>query len=545
MVAYMNHESSIDVLYFTRTGDHVYHDWKLGANIALPSSVDELMSTLGNYMDTSSADWMLFWDSEFAPPDIDLVTTLSLKPVDAWHAGLRLGLGGKPDVLNYVQPTWMYNKDASENIEHSSFRLSLRAALIRTAVLKKIFNLASYASVEMAGLALGYKIIKEGGIIRYHPELLKNNIPAESIPAKDEWVFAREFFPLKWQLWAILNHPKPVSNFLTWLNAKAAGKYALRPAVHSSKKVFASIPYATVSVLAPTLNRYSYLLSELEQLSKQTVLPFEVLITDQTDVSDRIALDFSKYPGLSIRYFPQDERGQCIAWNRMLEEAKGEYVLFLGDDADHIKPDFIEKLLLTQQRFNCDMVASNVIEAGITYGPPNEHYYLSDTFPITLIKRDLLLKTGFFDMFFNKNIRADHDLAMRCHLQGALMVFDSSATIFHHRAPVGGLRTHNARAVTSSMVKRSLTKFLNPTSSEIYLAKKYYTPLQVRNYIRIKYFNQLFIKGNIIKKIARVLVFIVSIPSFYKSYKRNEQLADRELMQRKEMLSNNNPVPVN
>jgi hypothetical protein len=132
-------------------------------------------------------------------------------------------------------------------------------------------------------------------------------------------------------------------------------------------------------------------------------------------------------------------------------------------------------------------------------------------------------------MFFNKNIRADHDLAMRCHLRGAIMMFDSSAIILHHRAPSGGLRTHNARVITNHMAKRSITRIAVPTSSEIYLAKKYYTQQQYKSYIRIKYLNQLLITGGFFRRLLRGLVFTYKLPLLTRSYKENKASAERAL----------------
>jgi GT2 family glycosyltransferase len=175
------------------------------------------------------------------------------------------------------------------------------------------------------------------------------------------------------------------------------------------------------------------------------------------------------------------------------------------------------------------MVASNVIEIGMPVSPVNPYYYMSDTFPITLIKKSVVEKVGFMDMFYNKNIRADQDLAMRCHLNGALMIFDSSATILHHRAPSGGLRTHKARVITNSISKNSITKFALPASSEIYLAKKYYSPLQYNNYIRIKYLNQLLINGNMFRKLLRSIVFMYKLPSLRRTYLANRATAERAL----------------
>lgn len=520
----------VRLLYFSNEQKPV--DWSLGNITVVPPSVQQVLTELSAILSQEQLpEWLLCWDASFGMPDVSVIEHLCDKPVDVWHAGLMCGLGNLPDVLNYVHPTWMYNKNAAKDTEHTSFRLSIRACLINTAALARLDKLpGGYLSIDMFGIALGYKMLKQGAIIRYTPRLVGKELSIEQPSLYDEWVFARQFFTAKWQAWTLLNKKGFTANYRNWIKTGTVKKQATAPFLHSSLTVAEEVNNAEkISVLAPTLNRYSYLMNELEQLSVQTVLPFEILITDQTDKKDRQNLDFSNYPNLVIKYFPQEEKGQCIAWNKLLQEAKGDYVLFLGDDADGIEPRFIEKLLATLKRFDCDMVASNVVEIGMPQQPVNHHYYMADTFPITLIKRSVVAEAGFMDMFFNRNIRADHDLAMRCHLNGSRMVFDSSAVILHHRAPVGGLRTHNARVITNHISKNSLTKFAVPASSEIYLVKKYYSPLQYKNYIRIRYFNQLVVKGNVVRKVLRILVFLYKLPSIRRSYKTNLQAAEKAL----------------
>jgi len=525
----------IDLAYFFEMGKTEQVDWSMGEKRALALPIKHLVFTIDCLLQQTDAEWILFWNySLFGEPDIGLIRELTRKPVDVWHAGLKCGLASQPSIMDFVEPTWMYNKDASPDIEHSSFRLSINACLIRTSVLKKIGSLsASYSSPEMAGIALGYKLLKCGAILRYYPRLLKDsNFLQVQIPERDEWVFLRQFTPKKWQLWAIVNRKGILKNYMQWRATRSISKDDCKPSIHLSEKTEGHAEYEKVSVLVPTLDRYNYLINELEQLSVQTVLPYEVLITDQTDNEKRIKIDTNKYPNLSIKYFPQQEKGQCIAWNKLLEEATGKYVLFLGDDADGIKPDFIERLLQTRKKFDCDMVASHVIELGISYNVPNPYHYIADTFPITLIKKDVLLKTGFMDMFFNKNIRADHDLAMRCHLVGTLMVYDPSAVVYHHRAPSGGLRAHKARVVTNFMSKNSISKFATLTSSEIFLVKKYFTPKQYKNYLKISYFNQLLTRGNIIRKLLRIIFFTINLPKMVNVYNKNKQLALKAIQQK-------------
>lgn len=522
--------AKIDLVCFNSSSSDLSY-WTLGGSYNAGAFNNDTVVGINIFLKDCNADWVLFWDYDLGSPDINLIETLIAQNVDAWHAGLKLGLQGMPDALNYINPAWVYNKDAKNNIVSSSFRLSFKACLIKTNLLRHVGYLpTAYGSIEMIGLAAGYEIIKRGGIIRYHPQLVKKEIPRTQLPETDEWIFTRRFFPKKWSLWLLFNRKGLLKNYKSWTQTRHISYSGIRHDYHASNiKTERPAKEILVSVLAPTLDRYSYLENELEQLDKQTIGKLEVLITDQTQLEKRQSIDFSKYANLTVKYFPQSGTGQCIAWNKLLEEAKGEYVLFLGDDADNIKPDFIEKLLDTATKFNADIVASNVVELKMPAIPVNHYYYMSDTFPITLAKREVILQAGSMDMYFDKNIRADYDLALRCHENGALMIFDSSALIDHHRAPVGGLRTHNARAITNKQAKTSITKFTEPTASEIFLVKRHFNDIQYRNYIRIKYFDQLVIKGDITRKAARIALFMFRIPSFMKRYKINKSAAEQEL----------------
>ncbi|MBN9483465.1 MAG: hypothetical protein BGO70_13365 [Bacteroidetes bacterium 43-93] len=521
----------VDLVYLSKHKPSF--QWPLGDVYIVPMYTDVVVSNTKDILAKISADWLLFWDANIGIPSIELIRELAEKNVDVYHAGLKLGLQGLPHTLDYINPAWLYNKDAADDIENSSFRLSLRACLVRKSVLESIGGIPKgYWSLDTASLALGYKIIKMGGMLRYHPGLVQHTEEGHSLPLRDEWAFARQFFPKKWQVWLLLNQKGFRRNYKYWKATKEIKYSSLKPTLHSSQVEVDNVYGDKVSVLAPTLDRYPYLQAELDQLSAQKVSPHEVLVTDQTDVAHRQTINAAAYPTLAIKYYPQNEKGQCTAWNKLIEEATGDYLLFLGDDADNIQPWFMQKLLYTAHYYDADMVASNVIELKQPKRTINHYYYMSDTFPITLIRTALVKEAGNMDMFFNKNIRADYDLALRCHEHGAFMIFDSSATIDHHRAPSGGLRAHKARVITNSISKNSITKFAEPTSSEIFLVKKHFNALQYQMFVRIKFFDQLMVKGNLLRKLARAIVFLYKWPSIKRRYKQNLAIADAELKAR-------------
>ena len=504
----------IDLVYFPRKNDNLVPRWSHGAIRALPVHIHNAMVIIDSLIRSSDSEFTLLWDFNIGEVPEELIKNLSAQTIDVWHGGLRLGLQSQPHLINYVYPTWMYNYDVDAEVISTSFRLSLRACLFRNKVWLAVGGAdGGYSTVAMIGLDLGYRWIKAGALIRYSPQLISGNSKKDSlsIPLVDQFRFIRKHFSQKWILWVLYRNLSKdfFGSVKAWFKTRKIKTQEILPSINK-KLILKEIFRGEVSVLIPTLNRYPYLINELEQLKRQSLKPLEILITDQTDVADRTSEFALAYKELTIRYFPQESKGQCIAWNKLLEEAKGEYVLFLGDDADAIYPDFIQDLMNTLHQYDADIVAAHVEEVGIPQSNKFDGFVkITDGFPICLVRRALIEQAGHMDMVFNKDIRADHDLAMRCHQLGALMIYDYASRILHHRAPSGGLRTHQARAKTRYQSKNTISTLVFPTTSEIYLTKKYFSPELVGEEIRIRKLSLLFINGNAIKKLIRIVFVLI------------------------------------
>ena len=89
-----------------------------------------------------------------------------------------------------------------------------------------------------------------------------------------------------------------------------------------------------MTVVVPTFNRKDKLLSCLEALARQSILPqeFEVVVIDDgsTDGTQE-ALQDRRFP-FALRYLPPGECGSGQARNLGIQRARGEIVLFIGDD---------------------------------------------------------------------------------------------------------------------------------------------------------------------------------------------------------------------
>ncbi len=101
----------------------------------------------------------------------------------------------------------------------------------------------------------------------------------------------------------------------------------------------------TISVIISIYNAEAYLDRCLESLRQQTYSDFEALLVNDgsTDGSgalcDRWAAEDPRF-----RVFHQENTGQAIARNRMLDKAQGEYIAFLDSD-DYLHPRSYEILL--------------------------------------------------------------------------------------------------------------------------------------------------------------------------------------------------------
>lgn len=513
----------VDLVWLARKS--AVPDWPLGNTWATQSTPYSVYKVIEQYLQTSKAVAWLFWDAELGPPDTDRVLEAFRRPGDLWHAGLQLGMSGKPGLIDFVHPTWMLNRDPEPGIEATSWRMSLRACLVRTDVLRQMGGpRPAFRTLAGASLEMGHRYITRGVLMRHVPDLIPGRPRNWQVilPFEDELRFVWYRFGRKWAWWALLRA-------VMW------GYVSLWPALHAWQKVSSEPrlaepppyrgkdgpppsnkrerPNGKVSVLIPTLGRYPYLHTLLAQLRQQTVQPLEILVVDQTPPGHREDLQ-AAFPNLPLRVLYLEQPGQCSSRNLGLKTAKGEYILFLDDD-DEVPPTLIEDHLLTLSQFRLDVSSGVADEVGA--GPlPERFTYLraSDVFPTnnTLVRKETLYRSGLFDLAYEHGPRADGDLGMRVYLSGAVMVLNPGIRVLHHHAPRGGLRAHKARTVTFASSRKYITHRHLPSVTEIYLAKRYFTPRQVREMLWLRVLSTFRLKGPWWKQAFKVIVSGLLLP---------------------------------
>lgn len=111
-----------------------------------------------------------------------------------------------------------------------------------------------------------------------------------------------------------------------------------------------------VSVVIPVYNVEAYLCECADSVLNQTMQDFEVILVDDgaTDSSGTICDGYAARDP-RVRVIHQENGGLSAARNTGLDVAGGKYVYFLDSD-DYIAPDTLEKLLLTAEKEQADVV---------------------------------------------------------------------------------------------------------------------------------------------------------------------------------------------
>lgn len=509
--------------------------WKLGLVFPVAARPEQLAAAVASR--EPGADAYLFWDAALGAPEEASVRAVMDIPGDVWHGGLSLGMGGLPSSIDFVDPVWRFNRDPEPDIIATSWRLSLRACLARAAVLNRLGGPdPHFQTLAGAALELGHRWIRRGALLRHVAGLLPGGARDEAAPAlplDDEIRFLRLRYGRVWTGWACWRRWRRGASARESIRAfrRPVAPGVAMPAGYLHEPVAGetepdtSGEWPTVSVLIPTLDRYPHLFNLLAQLREQTARPLEIIVVDQTEKAGRDPDWPERFADLPLRVIVRDVAGQCTSRNAGLDRVRGETVLFLDDD-DEVAPDLIARHLAFLARFDADASCGVAVEAGAGPLPPDFTLIRdSDVFPTnnSLLRVNTLVRSGLFDLAYERGERADHDLGMRLYLSGATLILNPLASVVHLHAPRGGLRQHKARVITRSSSRASLwhRQFLAPT--EAYLMARYFNASQAREAMLIRTVGTLRGSGSTARRLLRAGSMLVMLPGTWRQ--NNDRLA--------------------
>ena len=211
----------------------------------------------------------------------------------------------------------------------------------------------------------------------------------------------------------------------------------------------------SITVGIATLDRYPYVETLLDDLARQTHLPDEVLIVDQTTLQRRQDLSVDRWRhAFPLRIIVQDAKGTTKARNLLLREC-GSDVLLKPDDDVRVEPTYVENHARHYADNRVDVVSGPTYEwdasTGEWYvkwknrlmleGPDGAAFVSTNSYSgcNSSMRVASALAVGGWD----ENIVTygeDDDVSDRLDRAGALCVWDPQAGLRHLRAPRGGER---------------------------------------------------------------------------------------------------------
>ncbi|GAB4237150.1 MAG: glycosyltransferase family 2 protein [Acidobacteriota bacterium] len=210
------------------------------------------------------------------------------------------------------------------------------------------------------------------------------------------------------------------------------------------------------SVVIPTYNRAPVLARTLEALGDQEVAPaFEVLVVDDgsTDATARVVESTAAKLPVPLHYLYQPNRKQGAARNRGARAARGEILVFLGDDIVP-GPRFLARHVDHHRRFRDPALAvigqttwppgfrvtpflDYIGREGWQFGfsliedPKNVPFQFFYTSNVSL-DRCFFLASGGFDESFDEYGWEDMELAWRLQRAGLRLHYEAEALAWHH-----------------------------------------------------------------------------------------------------------------
>lgn len=208
-----------------------------------------------------------------------------------------------------------------------------------------------------------------------------------------------------------------------------------------------------LTVVMPTYNRCELLGRALRGLLEQTASPesYEIVVADDgsTDGTPAV-LEGVGAPEARLRYVRQENKGPAAARNLGVREAKGEIILFTGDDCLPDKGLIAEHMRAYEAEGDVGVVGHVTwhpeleitpfmayLEEGAQFGfgkiedPENVtpwHFYTANC----SVKRHWIEEAGGFDEEFKHAAFEDVELAHRMQQRGLRIVYRPAARTYHH-----------------------------------------------------------------------------------------------------------------
>lgn len=173
----------------------------------------------------------------------------------------------------------------------------------------------------------------------------------------------------------------------------------------------------TVSIIIPAYNSGLFIHIILDSLIAQTCKNFEVIVVNDgsADNTGAVVEGYICSSPLNLRLITQENAGVSTARNVGLDNAQGEFCIFIDSD-DYVEPHFLEKLLCKQEETSADVVYCGCNQGGRNSVKPQPATFQEGNLLRQRIQREVLFHLGGVlirrSFLIRENIRFNTELAL-------------------------------------------------------------------------------------------------------------------------------------
>ncbi len=429
------------------------------------------------------------------------------------------------EFLKYLQPTHYFQL----KIKSGASVYPITEAL-PTELLSQVDDASGYSNDLAASYDLSWQAL-HGGYIGDAPTYTD----IEKLPVIDNYRFIRRNFHSAWVFYVLvirlISLRNPFTEISGWLKTRGVRRLKIKPINEVGSdwnQIRSSLVEKApkVSVVIPTLNRYSYLESVLQDFERQDYSNFEVIVVDQSDNFDESF--YSKFD-LDIQLIRQQEKALWLARNTAINASNGDYIALSEDDV-RIPTHWLSSHLKCVDYFKADVSAGVFYPEGQNIPEERSFFAVASQFATgnALLHKSVFEQVGLFDRQFEKQRMGDGEFGMRAYLEGLKCISNPIASCVDVKAGTGGLRemgNWDAFRPSNFFAPR-------PIPSVLYFFRRYFgngrARLALLRTVPISLFPYQFKKNRPLLFLAILLSFILLPIILYQVF-RSWQLASKKI----------------
>lgn len=339
--------------------------------------------------------------------------------------------------LKYLQPTHYFQ--CYTNTGKSIFPI---AENLPEEVISKLTMDEGFISKQARAYDLSWQAVQKGYIGN-----LATYTSFTEVDTQDNYHFIRKYFNKAWVFYVLilrlLSFKNPFKEINSWYKTRNVSRAQINNVnlYDVDYKSFQSSLIERnpkVSVVIPTLNRYTYLKDVLLDLEQQDYKNFEIIVVDQSDAFNEA---FYKDFKLNLNIIQQQEKALWLARNNAIKNAKGEFIALSEDDV-RIKQDWISSHLKCIDYFNAQVSAGVFYPKGGQIPEARSFFAVASQFATgnAMLYKSVFKTVGLFDRQFEKQRMGDGEFGMRLYLEELKSVSNPLASCVDVKAGTGGLR---------------------------------------------------------------------------------------------------------